>query len=81
MKVQLKRVNNLTPRSFLELLSLFKKVFGEKSRESKQMIERLEEGYSKLMSANSQVDQLKIDLIEQEPQLRQAEIQVKTLLE
>ncbi len=35
MKLKLKWVNNLTPRSFLELLTLFKKVYGEKFEESK----------------------------------------------
>lgn len=80
MKSRLKRVNNLTPRSYLELLNLFKKIYGEKSQESQQMIQRLEDGYSKLMSANSQVDQLRADLIQQEPQLKEAEVQVQQLL-
>lgn len=35
MKLKHKRINNLTPRSFLELLSIFKKIYGEKGNEAK----------------------------------------------
>lgn len=67
MKREQGRVNHLTPKSYLELLNLYKTILEEKNSELLGQLERLEEGMSKLINANNQVDSLKETLKKQEP--------------
>jgi len=53
MRIQLKRINYLTPKSFLELLQNYKKILIKKNDELSSQLNRLEEGMNKLMNANN----------------------------
>lgn len=64
-----RRYNYTTPKSFLELISLYSKLLTNKTAETYQKIERLENGLVKLAVCANQVDSLKRVLSEQEIQL------------
>lgn len=64
-----RRYNYTTPKSFLELISLYSKLLNNKTLETYQKIERLENGLVKLAICADQVDSLKHVLAEQEIQL------------
>lgn len=55
-----RRFNYTTPKSFLELISLYKKLLTEKTNETLQIIMRLENGLVKLAQCAEQVDSLKV---------------------
>ncbi|KAI8425212.1 hypothetical protein MSG28_007028, partial [Choristoneura fumiferana] len=61
-----KRYNYTTPKTFLELISLYSKLLSEKTTNLKMMITRLENGLEKLASCAADVAVLKITLAEQE---------------
>ena len=52
MKKKINRTNYLTPKSYLELLGIYKKILKEKSEDMNLQLERLTEGMTKLMNAN-----------------------------
>lgn len=55
-----RRYNYTTPKSFLELISLYDKLLKEKHKELTDRIERLENGLLKLADCASQVDGLQV---------------------
>lgn len=57
-----RRFNYTTPKSFLELISLYKKLLTEKTNDTFQVIMRLENGLVKLAQCAEQVDSLKVNL-------------------
>jgi dynein heavy chain len=59
---ELRRINYVTPTSYLEVLSLYKRIVEEKRRELKNQTMRLKNGLDKLNAANKSVDEMKIDL-------------------
>lgn len=65
-----KRYNYTTPKSFLELILLYKKLLIEKLEEGKQRVEKLKNGLLKLASCAAQVDGLQEILKEQEVVLK-----------
>lgn len=65
------RHNYVTPTSYLELLSIFKIVLGEKNRETNRLIARLSNGLDKLRSANEAVASMKKVLEKLQPELAQ----------
>lgn len=65
-----KRYNYTTPKSFLELISLYGKLLNNKSKEIKDRIIRLQNGLTKLEQCAEQVDGLKVILADQEVVLR-----------
>lgn len=57
-----RRYNYTTPKSFLELISLYRKLLSDKREETGKNIKRLDDGLAKLMSTGQTVDELKVDL-------------------
>lgn len=55
-----KRYNYTTPKTFLELISLYSKLLTEKTMNLKMMIIRLENGLEKLASCAADVAVLKV---------------------
>ena len=76
-----RRVNHLTPTSFLELLNIYKRIYVAKHAELMEQSVRFENGVKKMFEANQQVEEIRISLREEEPRLKKAEIEVKELLE
>ena len=64
-----KRFNYTTPKSFLELINLYRKVLTNKNNELYGKIDRLGNGLEKLRVTGSQVDELKAQLALQEVEL------------
>ena len=61
-----KRYNYTTPKSFLEMINLYRKTLSEKINELLHNIQRLETGLEKLRVTEVQVDGLKKQLAVQE---------------
>jgi dynein heavy chain len=53
-----RRYNYTTPKTFLELIKLYKSVLARKRKESQEAIDRLENGLSKLYKTQAEVDVL-----------------------
>ena len=66
-----KRYNYTTPKSFLEQISLYKRLLQLKNKELQEKIVRLENGLVKLQSTSKQVDDLKDKLAAQEVEVKQ----------
>ena len=66
---EMRRHVYLTPTSYLELLSLYQKILKEKTKEFNNNIKRFENGLKVLNSANVEVDLMKKQIEEQQPQL------------
>jgi dynein heavy chain len=66
-----KRYNYTTPKSFLEQISLYKRLLRLKNKELQDKIVRLENGLVKLQSTSKQVDDLKDKLAAQEVEVKQ----------
>lgn len=66
-----RRYNYTTPKTFLELINLYLNMLSIKYKDVTESIERLENGLTKLISASSQVDDLKEKLKAQEIELQQ----------
>ena len=74
-----KRFNYTTPKSFLELINLYRKVLTNKNNELYGKIDRLGNGLEKLRVTGSQVDELKAQLALQEVELaKKVSIHIKT---
>nr|CAH8820074.1 unnamed protein product [Trichobilharzia regenti] len=61
-----RRHNYTTPKSFLEQISLYKRMVGAQIDELQHKIERLVNGLERLKSAGEQTSELKVQLAEQE---------------
>ncbi|CAH8851278.1 unnamed protein product [Trichobilharzia szidati] len=61
-----RRHNYTTPKSFLEQISLYKRMVGAQIDELQRKIERLVNGLERLKSAGEQTSELKVQLAEQE---------------
>jgi dynein heavy chain len=66
-----KRYNYTTPKSYLEQISLYKRLLTLKNKELQEKIVRLENGLVKLQSTSRQVDDLKDKLAAQEVEVKQ----------
>jgi dynein heavy chain len=66
-----RRYNYTTPKSFLEQISLYKRLLQVKHKELQDKIVRLENGLVKLQSTSKQVDDLKDKLAAQEVEVKQ----------
>lgn len=66
-----RRFNYTTPKSFLEQISLYKRLLTVKYKELQGKIVRLENGLVKLQSTSKQVDGLKDKLAQQEIEVKQ----------
>ena len=61
-----RRYNYTTPKSYLELISLYKDMLASKRSELKQAKERLENGVDKIAQASAQVADLQVNLKEEQ---------------
>lgn len=66
---EFRRINYVTPTSFLELLSMYKKILKEKRDENSFSIKRLSKGLDVLKFAEEEVDVMKKELVELQPML------------
>ncbi|CAF0758924.1 unnamed protein product [Brachionus calyciflorus] len=66
------RFNYVTPTSYLELLSIFSKIFGLKKNELIQARRRTKTGLDKLLSTEKEVTKLRGDLEQMQPLLEEA---------
>ena len=74
------RRSYVTPKSFLELLSLYVAMLASKRHEVTAALERLEGGVAKLHEANASVAEMKIELSELQPVLEAKSIETSKLL-
>ena len=77
---ELRRINYVTPTSYLEVLSLYKRIVEEKRRELKNQTMRLKNGLDKLNAANKAVEEMKIELQDMQPKLAQAQIDTERMM-
>jgi len=59
-KNELRRINYVTPTSYLELLTMFKQVMKEKYQELLNSIDRLKKGLDRLIGANIEVERMQV---------------------
>ena len=76
-----KRYKYVTPKSFLELISLYTKVLSNKNLELQRKIVRLENGLDKLLVTGEQVEDLKAQLAIQEVDLAKKNAEADHLIE
>lgn len=69
---ELRRKVYITPKSYLDSISMYKNYLDEKRKELDITIDRLSSGLSKLKATNEQVAQLEQDLTKLKPQLQEA---------
>ena len=79
-KEELRRYNYVTPTSYLELLSTFRKVLAEKRDEIGSAKRRLTIGLDKLDSTEKDVGVMKVELTELQPVLERTAIEVDELM-
>jgi dynein heavy chain len=68
-RAEVNRYNYITPKSYLELLALFKKILKNKNEKNVKSINRLKNGIQMLRDANDQVATLNIELEKKRPEL------------
>ena len=71
---KLKRNYYVTPTSYIELITTFKKLLDEKRKEVQSDIFKYENGYEKIIVTEKSVEGMKINLIDLQPKLKQAAI-------
>lgn len=76
-----RRSTYVTPKSYLEFISLYKKIYEEKYWEIKSLSSALEKGLYQLANATKGVDEMKKQLIKKERELREAQRVSDKLLE
>ena len=70
----------MTPTSYLELLSILKKLLGERETMVKNQIKRYNDGCNTIEKTEAQVAVMQKELEELQPQLEKATIENKQLL-
>eukprot|EP00397_Hematodinium_sp_SG-2012_P000066 GEMP01000066.1.p1 GENE.GEMP01000066.1~~GEMP01000066.1.p1 ORF type:complete len:3524 (+),score=879.37 GEMP01000066.1:529-10572(+) len=78
--VEMKRPTYVTPTSYLELLSMFRKILNRKNIEVGTQIHRFQNGLDKLASAEKQVSEMEKELTELQPVLERTSIEVAELM-
>ena len=74
------RYNYVTPTSYLELLSIFSKIFGSKKNELIMARKRTKTGLDKLLSTEKDVTKLRADLEQMQPLLVEAVAEAETTM-
>ena len=76
-----RRYNYTTPKSFLELIDFYKKLFGIRSNELYEKIQRLDKGIATLQKTSKDVSSLKEDLIDKLAIVEEKKIAANELIE
>ncbi|UYV64229.1 DNAH9 [Cordylochernes scorpioides] len=76
-----RRYNYTTPKSFLELIKLYRNLLSAKTKELHFSINRLDNGLTKLLQTGTQVDALKEKLALQEVELKQKNEEADNLIQ
>ena len=71
---ELGRHNYVTPTSYLELLTMYKQILQNKRKEVGFQTNRLKSGLGKLQSANKEVEEMKVQLRDMQPELEKKNI-------
>jgi dynein heavy chain len=79
-RIQDRRYNYTTPKSYLELISLYKTMLAQKREELKAAKERLENGVGKIASAQVQVKDLLIKVNEDKIKVEQSKAETDQLI-
>eukprot|EP00306_Pavlova_sp_CCMP459_P002806 CAMPEP_0185179034 /NCGR_PEP_ID=MMETSP1139-20130426/31803_1 /TAXON_ID=298111 /ORGANISM="Pavlova sp., Strain CCMP459" /LENGTH=3023 /DNA_ID=CAMNT_0027744869 /DNA_START=1 /DNA_END=9072 /DNA_ORIENTATION=+ len=77
---QERRYNWTTPKSFLELISLFKSMLAKRREETNASIQRLSNGVTKLESTAGEVGQLEEELKVKQVEVEEKKIQVDAMI-
>jgi dynein heavy chain len=77
---EMRRYNYVTPTSYLELLSTFRMVLGEKRDEIGTARRRLSVGLDKISATEVDVEKMKVDLVELQPVLVKTTEEVEALM-
>ncbi|GAX80571.1 hypothetical protein CEUSTIGMA_g8008.t1 [Chlamydomonas eustigma] len=77
---ELRRYNYVTPTSYLELLTTFIKLLGEKRSEINETRRRLEVGLQKLLSTAQQVEVMQKELTDLQPVLARTATEVEQMM-
>ncbi|KAL0479463.1 dynein beta chain [Acrasis kona] len=75
-----RRHNYTTPKSFLELISIYKLLLGKKREELNEKIERLNSGLTKLRSSSAKVKDLQITLKDEQVIVEEKKIATEELV-
>jgi dynein heavy chain, axonemal len=75
-----RRYNYTTPKSYLELISLYKSLLAKKREELRLAKERLESGVDKIQQASAQVADLQINLKEEQIIVEEKKAQTEKLI-
>ena len=78
---ELRRYNYVTPKSYLELLSLYKSTLTQKKKAQKFSVGRLKLGLDKLQEANTSVEEMEKILTEKKPLLEVAQKKTEQVME
>ncbi|XP_046331899.2 dynein axonemal heavy chain 6-like [Haliotis rufescens] len=78
---ELKRRFYTTPTSYLELINLYLSMLTEKTRILKNARDRVKNGLAKLLETNDLVDNMKIELVALEPELKKKSEDTNALME
>ena len=62
----------VTPTSYIEFITTFKSLLAKKRKNLKQLIYKYENGYTKIIETEKQVENMKVSLEEMKPQLKKA---------
>lgn len=73
-KLKLKRNYYVTPTSYIELITTFKKLLDEKRKEVNANIDKYENGYKKIIDTEKNVEGMQKKLIKLQPELKEAAI-------
>ncbi|PVD36438.1 hypothetical protein C0Q70_03422 [Pomacea canaliculata] len=78
---ELKRRYYTTPTSYLELINLYLSMLQEKTKTLKQARDRVKNGLVKLLETNVLVDNMKVELVALEPELKKKSEATQKLME
>ncbi|XP_064645339.1 dynein axonemal heavy chain 6-like [Lineus longissimus] len=78
---ELKRRYYTTPTSYLELINLYLSMLGEKRKQLTTARDRVKNGLTKLLETNDLVDNMQVELVALEPELKKKSADTEILME
>ena len=77
---ELRRYYYVTPKSYLDLLGLFKKIIGNKRLDIKNNLLRYQQGVQTLLESKKKVEEMKAEIVALEPKLKSATVETEQLI-